>query len=78
MYIIFGFPGDSDVIEVLNYYVLYAKYYICIQCLYNNNKLSLFAYMSQLKYAMEIESNICKSQNNEKKFAKYNFVYENL
>ncbi len=26
--IIFGFPGDSDVIEVLNYCVLYAKYYI--------------------------------------------------
>ncbi len=26
---------------------------------------------------MEIESKICKSQNNEKKFAKYNFVYEN-
>ncbi len=25
--IIFGFPGDSDVIEVLNYCVLYAKYY---------------------------------------------------
>ncbi len=42
------------------------------------NKLNLFAYMSQLKYAMEIESKICKSQNNEKKFAKNNFVYENM
>ncbi len=47
-----------------------------MQRLYNNNKLNLFAYMSQLKYAMEIESKICKSpENNEKKFAKYNFVY---
>ncbi len=36
--------------------------------------LELFAYMSQLKYVMEI----CKSQNNERKFAKYNFVNENL
>ncbi len=77
-YIIFGFPGDSDVIEVLNYRVLYAKYYIYIQCICNNNKLNLFAYLSQLKYAMEIESKICKSQNNEKKFAKSNLVYENL
>ncbi len=62
------FPGDSDVIEVLNYCVLLAKYYIYIQRLYNNKKLDLFAYMSQLKYAMEIESKICKSQNNENKF----------
>ncbi len=76
--IIFGFPGDSDVIEVINYCVLYAKYYIYIQRLYNNNKLDLFGYMTQLKFAMEIESKICKSQNNEKKFAKYNFIYENL
>ncbi len=76
--IIFGFRGDSHVKEVLNYCVLYAKYYIYIQHLYNNNKLELFAYLSQLKYAMEIKSTICKSQNNEKKFAKYNFVYENI
>ncbi len=34
--------------------------------------------MSQLKYAMEIDSKICKSQNNEMKFAKYNFVFENV
>ncbi len=60
--ITFGFQGDSDVIEVLNYCVVYAKYYIYIQRLYNNNTLELFIYMSQLKYAMEIESNTCKSQ----------------
>ncbi len=51
--IIFGFPGDSDVIEVLNYCLLYTKYYIYIQCLYNY-KLDLFVYMFQLKYVMEI------------------------
>ncbi len=49
-----------------------------IQRLYNKSKLDLFAYLSQLKYAMEVEYKICKSQNNENKFAKYNFVYENL
>ncbi len=76
--IFFGFPGDSDVIEVLNYCVLYAKYYIYIQSLYNNKKLDIFAYMYQLNYAMQIEDKICKRQNNEKKFVKYNFAYENL
>ncbi len=50
--IIFGFRHDLDVIEVLNYCVLYAKYYIYIH-LYSNNKLDLFVYMSQLNYAME-------------------------
>ncbi len=74
--IILGFLGDADIIEVLNYCVLYANYYIYIQHLYNN-KFDLFAYMSQLKYAMEIGFKICKRQNNEKKFAKYNFMYEN-
>ncbi len=53
--IIFGFLSDSDVIEVLNYCVLYVKYYIYIQRLYNNNKLNLFAYLSQLKYAIKVE-----------------------
>ncbi len=72
------FSVDSDVIEVLNYCVLCAKYYIYMQRLYNNNKLDLFAYMSQLKYALKIESKICKSKNNEKKIAKYNFIYGNL
>ncbi len=42
-----------------------------------NSNLDLYANPSQLRYAMEVEYKICKSQNNEKKFAKYNFVYEN-
>ncbi len=72
------FSNDSDVIEVLTYCVLYAKFYIYIQRLYNKNTLDLYAYLSQLKYAMEVDYKICKNQNNEKKFAKYNFVYANL
>ncbi len=59
--IIFGF----QVIQML-----YAKYYIYIQHLYHNNKLDLFSYLSQLKYAMEVEYKVCKSQNNE------NDIYE--
>ncbi len=73
--IIIIFQGESDIIKVLNYCELYAKYYIFKQCLYNN-KLDVFTYMFQLRYAMEIESKTSKSQNNEKKLAKYNFVYE--
>lgn len=62
----------NHVREVLNYCVLYAKYDIYIEHLYNN-KLHLFACLSQLKFAMEMEYNICKNQNDEQKFAMYKF-----
>ncbi len=61
--IIFGFPSDSDVIEILNYCVLYAKYYIYIQHLYNNNKLHLFAYMSQLNQNQKSNQILFKVSN---------------
>ncbi len=32
----------------------------------------------QLKLALEIEYNICKSGNKEKYFLKYKFVYDNI
>ncbi len=39
--ILFGFPSDSDIMQVPNFCILYAKYYIYIQCLFNNNTLDL-------------------------------------
>ncbi len=72
--ILFGFPSNSDVMQVLNFCILYAKYYIYIQRLFNNNTLDL----NQLKQALKTEENICKNNNNKEKFLKYNFIYDNL
>ncbi len=77
-YILFGFPSNSDVMQVLNVCILYAKYYIHIQCLFNNNTLELYTCLNQLKQALKAEENICKIHNMKEKFLKYNFIYENL
>ncbi len=76
--IIFGFPFNNDVMHVLNLCVLYAKYYIYIQCLFNNNTLDLYICLTQLKQAMKIEEHICIKNDNEETFYKFLFIYEKL
>ncbi len=76
--ILFGFPSNSDVMQVLNVCILYAKYYINIQCLLNNNTFDFYACLNQLKQALTTEENICKTNNKKEKFLKYNFIYHNL
>ncbi len=56
--ILFGFPPNSDVMQVLNFCMLYAKYYIYVQRLFNNNTLDLYTCLNQLKQALKIERNI--------------------
>ncbi len=76
--IIFGFPSNSDAIQVLNCCLLYTKYYIYIQCLFHGMKLDLYDCMTQLEFALEIEYNIFKSTNNAICVNKYKFIYDNL
>ena len=76
--ILFGFPGTTDIIHVLNFCILYTKYYIYIQRLYNNNKLDLYTCLIQLKDALKMEHNICIGQNKEKNFERFNIIYENI
>ncbi len=64
--------------QVLNFCILYAKYYIHIQCLFNNNTLDLYACLTQLKQALKTEENICIKNKNEEKFFKIHFIYDNL
>ncbi len=47
--ILISVTSNHDMIQVLNYCLMYAKYYIYIQQLYNNNAVDLFAYLDQLK-----------------------------
>ncbi len=64
--------------HVLNFFTLYAKYYIYIQRLFNNNTLDLYVCLTQLKQALKIEENICREQYNESNFFKFHFIYEKL
>ncbi len=76
--IILGFPSNYDAIQVLNFCLLYTRYYIYIQCFFHGNKLDLYACLIQLKFALANEYNIYKSTNNEICFNKYKFIYGNL
>ncbi len=57
--ILFDFPINNDVMYVLNFCTLYAKYYIYIQWLFNNKTLDRYVCLTQLKQALKIEENIC-------------------
>ena len=76
--IIFGFPLNTDAMQVLNFCILYTKYYIYIQRLFKNYDMDLHTCLMQLRQALEIEHNICKRTNNEQTFVKYKFIYDNL
>ncbi len=61
---IIGFPYNSDVMQVLNLCILFAKYYIHIQHLFNNNTLDLYAFLNHLKCVLKTDKNICKTEEN--------------
>ncbi len=63
--------------HVLNFCTLYAKYYIYLQRLFNNNALDLYVCLTQLKQALKIEENICRKNNNEDKFFKFHLSMRN-
>ncbi len=52
--------------------ILYTKYYIYIKCIFNKNELDFYACLAQVKLALEIEYNICKTQTKKKTFKKLN------
>ncbi len=51
----------SDDILVLDYYILYTKYYIYIQWLFKNNVLDRYVCQTQIKLVLNIEHSICIS-----------------
>ncbi len=63
--------------HLLNFSTLYAKYYIYIQLLFDNNALDLYSRLTQLKQALKIEENICRKNNNEDKFFKFHLSMRN-
>ncbi len=77
--IIFGCQLNMNAMQVVNFCILYTKYYyMFIQCLFNKNELDLYVCLAQVKLALEVEYNICKNSNKEKDFHKFKFVYDNI
>ncbi len=75
---LFGYPGEEDIIQFLNYCVLLAKYFIYTNKLNGNNTLVLYSYLVLLKRKIYIEKAICIQQNKPQLFAKWLFLYDGL
>ena len=54
--------NDDKIIEVFNYCILYAKYFVYTGKI-NNNNICLSDYKANLKIRLEIEKHIASSQN---------------
>ncbi len=62
----------------INFCIIYIKYYIYIQRLFNNNLLDVYACKVLLKSVLEAEKDICARNGKTGTFGKYNFIYGNL
>ncbi len=76
--ILFGFPGSSDNAVAINYYILYAKHYIYLEKLKEENKkrefnIDFLGYLCHLKYIFKIEKSICNRKNQITKFDKFKY-----
>ena len=75
--ILFGFPGEDDMITVLNYCVLIAKYFIYSRKITQNNNLDLYQYLVYLKYKLNLEYDSC-AKSKPTTFEKYKIIYNSL
>ncbi len=73
--VLFGFSGNDYLTQVLNYCMIYTKYYIYIQRLFDNNNLELYAYITLLKYNLKIAKTIIE-QISFKGFYSYMIIYD--
>ncbi len=76
--VLFGFSDNDNLTQVLNYCMIYTKYYIYIQRLFDNNNMELYANLTLLKYNLNIECQICKNSNRADKFERFLFLHDNL
>jgi hypothetical protein len=77
-FILFGYQSKEETLNVLNYCLLHAKFYVYKQRLFHNNSLDLYKFLVQLKYKLQIEYTICQDNLSLNKFEKYSFVYDQL
>ena len=76
--IIFGFQIMEEEFKVLNYCILYAKFYIYKHKIWGDNEIHLYEYLCELKVAIKIEKFINIKNGTMKHFSKFNHILENL
>ncbi len=62
---LFGYPGKEEIIQILNYCVLFAKYVIYTNKLNGNNTLDPYSYLVVLKRKIYIEKTIFPNEVNQ-------------
>ncbi len=74
-----AFRSRGPSLMYLIYCILLANYYILLysQKIQNENAIDFYQYLTHLKYKLKIEYIIC-SQNNERNFEKFIFLYYQL
>ena len=78
--IIFGICNayDDFIIEIINYCILNAKYYI-VECRKNDKETNLYEFLRFIKQKLEIEMLYYKLKNTkEKEMTKWNMLYDSL
>ena len=76
--ILFGYPGECDLIKTINYCILTAKYFVYIRKLFNNNDLDFYQYLVLLKHHLSLEEIACQSKGKIEHFEKYRLIYDAL
>lgn len=74
--ILFGYPGQNDIITVLNYCILIAKYFIYINKMLGKNEFDMYSYLIILKQKLLMEKQACQSENSS--FDKFDFIMSSL
>jgi len=76
--VIFGFPGGTEDIAVLNYCIIYAKYFIYLQKINDKQSIDFYSFLPFLKHKLKIIKTINQKNNTEHRFQKYDKIYVNL
>ena len=75
-HILFGYPGNSDVEIVLNFCILFAKWFIHCNKINDSNDIDLYEYLVRLKQRLRIEKMLCFKNNKQQSFDKWNLIYD--
>lgn len=69
--ILFGLPRTADMALVLNYLILFTKFYIYRQRLFHQNKLEILHVLHELRLRLRVEKYINTRENKPGKFKKW-------
>ncbi len=76
--IIFGFPGSSQNIKLINYSILYAKKIIYKNKMSGIENIGFLGYLSYLEQHLTMEESICLARHQEKSFNFLTPILDNL